>query len=251
MDSRQKAIFQRLVDKIVGPPLSGVALFQLKDIPLHDEHATTLFDLLGQYPQPFRLWLENVTPRRCNPTAVPEDETPTPEPVFGQLSKLLSSTASQLCFLTLNSHALSPDSLQTLVSSLHRHPHLQELTIHHTNLSSPQSAAALSQLLLPDLAPLSLESLSLWDDLISAEGICVLSQALKSNTSLLSLNLSRNRASDVGAAALATSLVQNNTLRRLLLFGNQVTDVGCIGMANSEEENHCSGSFSFFSSFLF
>ncbi len=69
------------------------------------------------------------------------------------------------------------------------------------------------------------------------EDIKILSEALKTNTSLQSLELSMNDITDDGALHLANALKTHKTLKVLNLSDNKITDIGAQHLANALEVN--------------
>ena len=84
---------------------------------------------------------------------------------------------------------------------------------------------------------LELQTLRLDDRQIRASHVDVLSDALKSNTTLTELNLSSNFIGDAGAASVADALKSNTTLTKLNLSSNGIGAAGAASVADALKSN--------------
>ncbi|CAF4624985.1 unnamed protein product, partial [Didymodactylos carnosus] len=72
----------------------------------------------------------------------------------------------------------------------------------------------------------TLETLNIWGNNISSEGVKALAEALKTNQTLATLDIRNNNISSEGAKAIAEALKTNETLETLNMYTNNISSEG-------------------------
>jgi len=176
---------------------------------IDEESLTELIRLIGELPCLERLNLSRILT----------------EATVIKLSQILSKVPR----LTLSGNQLTGSSLETLLLSATNLTHLNL----NNNLINDDDCRLIANL----LSHGNLKSLSLRRNQFTDQGVNLILEALKWNSSLTHLDLSGNHLTDKTATKLADVLERNNTLCKLSLTNNSITDQGLSYIAEALKNN--------------